>query len=589
MSDVFDRLKRLPWSTILLVGAGLVVVTAHVVAAWGSVAPLYYTDEVGYIANAQLIAGVGEPRSFSASSYYVGWSFVLVPLWWMSHDPQFIYQAGVGLSVACGVLVSVPLAFIARRLGLSMPWAFIAGAAVAVAPSRLVMSNFALAENFIALLTATTAIAALRFVEHKSPLRAVVLISLASYLLITHARTGGVLVGAVVLIVLTSWRSWRVLVPSFASAAVIVGTGFAVYARIVPLMYADAAATREERGVDRLLSLDPFAALTTSVGQLWYSTTAWFGLALLGLIVVVAAAIRELKSRAPGVAVSSVVATLGLVGVSVVWITAAVARDDARYDIYAYGRYLDTFLGIFAIVGLVTVARGLSKRLALRWLIATVAVIGAFFAIVVWQVPTVNAWWGPNSVPGLLEWDWPQLTPVSRPPWIIASLAAFGAVALATLTRLGRRRHVRQATVVIVALSVFLAAGAVAEVKTITRWSAPWYTSFTLRDNVTSVLAEYPAATLSFDDVGLSRTLFGTDTVSRNAYQFWLSPRALPVFTSSEESPTTDLVISRKEWPAGEALGARIVAEDTGMFNNALWVLPGELQDEMAAAGELGG
>ena len=114
-----------------------------------------------------------------------------------------------------------------------------------------------------------------------------------------------------------------------------------------------------------------------------------------------------------------------------------------------------------------------------------------------------------------------------------------------------------------------------------------WYQSFTLRHDIAAVLRDHPEASLSFDRIGLSDTLGGVDTVSRNAYQFWLAPREVPVFDSESAQPRTDLVISRKEWKDAPELGARLVAEDTGMFDNALWVLPGQLQDELEAEGLL--
>jgi len=567
--------------------AVVVVAVAHVYVAWGSTAPVFYTDEVGYIANAQLMAGIGEPRDFSASSYYIGWSVLLVPLWWITQDPQQVYIGAVGLSVLCGIAIIAPLTWIARWFGVATPWAVVAASAVAVAPARIVMSNFGLAENFIALLIACAVVAAIRFSEKQSMGRAAILAAVASYLFLTHARTAPVLIATALWIVFATWRRWKTLLVAAAVAALIAVPGFLIYRSLVPLMY-EPGVDREERGFTRLLELDPFAALTATIGQLWYALAAWYGFAILALIVIVVRTVAEIRARKPGLATWASLVFLGILAVSVVWIAAAIDRGDPRLDIYAYGRYLDSALAVLALVGIAIAVTRMSRRLSLTWGAVSVALVALFFVVVYPQVPTAGAWWGPNSVPGIIQWDWPNVTAAARPPWVAASIASLvivGIVASIVLVKISARA----VTIAITgsALVVFLISGIAAEVKTIRPNFDPWYTSFTLRDDVTARLAEYPDASLSFDRVGLSDTLGGVDTVSRNAYQFWLSPRAVPVFTSAEGDPSSDFVISRKDWPRAAELGARLVAEDTGMFNNALWVMPGDLQDEMAAAGEL--
>jgi hypothetical protein len=575
----------LPW--VAAVAAIIVVVIAHVSVAIGSTSPIFFTDEVGYIANAQLIAGVGEPRSFSASSYYIGWSLLLVPLWWISQDPQFVYVGSVALSVACGIAVIAPLSWIGRRLGLSVPLAIVAASAVAVAPARLVMSNFGLAENFIALLMGGVAVAAFRFADAHTVGRAALLSALAAYLFVTHARTAPVLIATALWIVVVSWRKWRVLLASFATMAVIAIPGFLLYRSLVPIMYS-AAADREERGLNRLLELDPGSAATAAIGQLWYAFAAWYAFALLAIIVMVSRAVVEIRDRKPGVASWGSLVFLGTLSISVVWIAAAIERGDPRLDIFAYGRYLDSVLAVLALVGIALASSRLSSGLGKLWAVASIAIVVLFFAVVSWQVPSgAGVWWGPNSVAGLIHWDWPNITAASRPPWIIASAVAVVVVAGV----IGFHRFVDIALVRLaipaLALAFFLASGVVAESKTMQPYISPWHQSFTLRTDIGWALDAYPDASISFDRVGLSDSLSGVDTVSRNSYQFWLTPRALPVFTSEESDPDSDFVISRKDWARAQELGAVLVAEDTGMFNNALWVMPGVTLDAMLDSGDL--
>jgi len=59
------------------------------------------------------------------------------------------------------------------------------------------------------------------------------------------------------------------------------------------------------------------------------------------------------------------------------------------------------------------------------------------------------------------------------------------------------------------------------------------------------------------------------------------------VFDSVTSRPETTLVISRKDWDLADVWGARKIADDTGLFSNALWVMPGPLQEALASAGRL--
>ena len=121
------------------IAAGLAVVAlivSHAFAAFGASLPMYWEDEAGYLGNAQVMAGVGEIPELRGRPYYLGWSLLLVPLWWIFQDGQLVYQGAVVLSALCGIALAWPLALIARRFALSWPWSITAGAVIAVSPAR---------------------------------------------------------------------------------------------------------------------------------------------------------------------------------------------------------------------------------------------------------------------------------------------------------------------------------------------------------------------------------------------------------------------------------------------------------------------
>ena len=106
---------RAPWVAAAL--AIIVLIVSHVFVGSDASLPLYWEDEAGYLANAQVMAGVGEAPDLRGRPYYIGWSIALVPLWWIFQDGHEVYVGAVTLSVLCGIATAVPLAFeLARRL-----------------------------------------------------------------------------------------------------------------------------------------------------------------------------------------------------------------------------------------------------------------------------------------------------------------------------------------------------------------------------------------------------------------------------------------------------------------------------------------
>ncbi|MCL3862712.1 hypothetical protein [Actinotalea sp. K2] len=565
-------------SWAMAAAAVLAAVVVQLYTAADASGPIYYTDEVGYLSNAQLLAGVGEPRDLSFTSYYLGWSLLIVPIWWLTQDPATVYQAAVGLSVVCGLALIVPLTAIARRTGLSLPAAVTVAAVVSAAPARVLTSGYALAENLLTLVLAGTVLAAWRYAEHPTHGRAALLGSTAAMLFLTHGRTLPVLLVCMLWFAMLAVRGTWSAVTGIGCAVALAVPMYALNQWVAGQMYLEGAG-REERGILRLLSLDPGQAVVAGTGQAWYAVVSWLGLSMIGLTVLLVAAGRHLRARRLSVEVWAALAVAGATMVSVVWISAVVGETATRIDTFAYGRYLDPFATILSVVGLAVVVRR-AQRQTVRGAAAAAAVVaGAFLLAVVPRIPSgPGTWWVPLNVSGLLHWDWPNVTTASTGPWVAATVLA----AVVLTLSLVQRRWASHAVLGVVAV-VLVGGSVLGEAKTLRPFYAAWYDSFTLREDV----AELTDGPVSFDTADTTTVEGGGDTVSRNAYQFWLAPRTVEVFDSDASDPPTELVIARKEWPRAEALGARKVADDTGLFDNALWVLPGDLLDELAASGGL--
>jgi hypothetical protein len=247
------------------IGGALRAVAVNVLTAAGAEHPLYWEDEAGYLANAQVLAGVGSIPELSGRPYYIGWSFLLVPLWWILQDGQAVYLGGVVLSAACGIATGIPLALIARRWGLSLPLAVVAAGVIVIAPGKSLYSGFAMSESFLTLCVVLALWAALRFAERVTVGRAATFAALVSLTFLTHGRAVPLLIAACLWFVWSLRRHLVVGIVGLAVAGSVSGSGFLLYRHVAGLIYGSAGA-RESNGLSRLFNPDVLATLLSSIG-----------------------------------------------------------------------------------------------------------------------------------------------------------------------------------------------------------------------------------------------------------------------------------------------------------------------------------
>ena len=576
-----DGLQRTPrssrWPWIAAGVAVLLLLVVHFVIASFASLPVYWEDEAGYLGNAQVMAGVGHVPDLRGRPYYLGWSLLLVPFWWIFQDGQSVYIAGVFLSAVCGVATAIPLALIARRLRVSWPWSIVAGAVIAISPAHSLLSGFGLPENFLTLLVAFSALFAFKFHDNKSLGNAIGLGLFVAGSFTVHGRVIPVVIATGLWFLFTMRRSLIPSIVGLVSMVAVSGAGFLLYKHVTTLIYGPGGA-RESVGIGRIIHADFFSTLMSGIGQAWYLVFGTVGLAILGVIALWRQLVLEYKARTPGLATWALLGILGMSIISFTSISAAIERGSSRLDIYSYGRYLDPIFVPIALVGLVLVIRGLSRRLALGLLISTAAVGALWFLIVFPNRSTDGTkWWAPINITGTLQYGWHWNERIPSAPWSVGTI--FVILALIVVYFLRKR----PAIVVALLLVFFGLSSAYAEARVMRPFFEPWQQSFTLRANISAdpLLEGVPVA-FDMDDM----KEIG-DVASKNAYQILLAPTYVPIFDSTDTKPTTQLVISRQDWEYADKYGAKKIANDTGVFSNALWVMPGELQDKLAAEGKL--
>jgi hypothetical protein len=545
------------------------VAAVHLYAASGAHGPVWTDDEIGILANARVIAGVGEPYELAHLSYYPGWSVVLAPLWWVLSDPADVYRAGVLLAALCGIALVAPLAALARRSGLGSPAAVVVASVVAVAPGRVVMSTYVLTENALTLVLVLTALAAVRYAERRTTASAVVLGALAAASFVVHGRVVAVLGMTLVWLVVDGVRRQRGAFVGAATAAVVALAGFRLHLWVSAQLYGSAGA-REASALSTLDEIVSVAGLRSLVGQLWYTGAAWLALPTIGVAVVLLLCVREARRRRPDLGWWALGAVVGSLVISVPGVSAAIARGSDRLDVIAYGRYLEPVLVPLALVGLAWFV----ARARLRPLVVVAAVtVAVALVFQLWIVATSErgGWWAMINIAGLLGRSWPFQGDPGAPPWV-----AFGITAVvAALAYVVAARWRRARWVVVAVLGVYLV---VSSVSALTRVVHPENAQLGAAPDLAAVVRDLDPDELSYD----TRQ---ADWVGQNLFQFWLTGITVHPFDSRDEAAPTDLVISRSAWWRGEREGARRVAGS--QRDEALWVMPGPLADSYAEQGFL--
>lgn len=431
----------------------LAVVAVHVIVAARSVGPMYLFDEVGYLAGANVIAGEGGEWSLCGSSYAVGYSAALAPLWWLPISNLAVYQIAVVVSALIGAAVMWPSTLLARHLGASQWQALLIGALVTVVPARALLDNYVIAENPLTLVVVTASLYALRLSTHSNASRHVafgVLVGLAAAF---HARAYPLAVIATLWICVRMWRRasrWSHALGAIVPIAILGGTGY------IGMKVIGAQLFPNDSRTDDLFAGTSIARLLEVVsGQLFTQVVSWSLLGILGALAVVRHMrstwrIRRLDLLTDGF--TYVAASVLAMGGATVLLLASSAEYGVRIDLPVFGRYLDPFLVPLVIIGLASYCARHQRRVTT---IAAGTAVVAVLLFVAAVLPRVNpeGTWIPFAVPGLL----PVLDPEAgddRPYLLLACLAAIGSCAFMWAAR--RRPNIALWTAVAMMATVTL-------------------------------------------------------------------------------------------------------------------------------------
>lgn len=574
-----------PFWNVAAVISVVTLLVLNIIVSRTAIAPRTPWDEIAPLQMARELAGQGPVSQMSGAGYYPGWGILLTPIWWFTQDPAQVYAATIGVVIALAMITILPLMQIARLLGLTSAQAVTAAALTLSVPARTVNADYTLAENLLALLVACSALAAFRLWQRPSPLTLVLFILAVTAAYLTHTRALAVVLAAAVWLLLFVLRDWRVTV---GGAALLIGGYWLVkllVAEITVPMLLSGFGQGELLG-DKLENLAPGPFFRVAFAQAWGQFAGSFGVTALGLVVLAFFVWREL--RALRVGPYGFMAGLLFIASVVSVIAWSNAGPQERFDAQVYTRYIDPFAVLAMLLGVVALLRVVRRPL----LLVAAGLVVVDTAVVLLKVaPWANTWGttsGPANSAAILAWtplrpSEPFPHPLIPAPgnanelWFWASLCLVAGVVVMFAVRTRPRALAVLMLISFAVLSLF------ANPSQPRDYPAPFTEALESAESVSGD----PTGSLSVD---LDMECRGPDLTHHqvtNWSGYWLSPREVEIVDPrQDENYDSDIVIACGDWPRGQELGAEAIA-GSGYYTYKVWVLPGELQNELDDAGLL--
>jgi len=426
----------------LLLAAGWLVQAG--LRAWFSrmqVVPLASPDESAYLIAARVLAGGPGTDLTDSTLYQGGYSLLIAPVFWFTHNPVTVYRAVLMINAAVSALL-MPLAYVAgRRLGLGRLAAYGAAALTASVPAGFFYSEYALSDAIFPVIMLAWLLAAHSWLTASSRrgryAAAVGSALLAGYAYAVHVR-GLVIVAVYVAFgVLIAWRRlaprWTA-VAAGASLLVSVGAGWALNSYLAAAIYPGGTRSLGVEMAARMASVHgAINVFEMAAGQLWRLVLDSWGIAGIGLAAAVALiARRGFRTDLRIMAALAVTVTVAIA------CTAPAALPSDQSQTWASGRYLDGMIVTFFLAGLVVLLRASSRGIlacAAAVIVPTVVAAVTVAAYAGSSLPTAGFGYAFNFAElAVLTQDWNQASVA------LATGVAFGLLGVWVLAALAARR-----------------------------------------------------------------------------------------------------------------------------------------------------
>jgi hypothetical protein len=590
LRDGVEHARRSGW---WVVAAIAVVVNVAVTVKVGitAVEPELPFDELHLLQLARLLAGEPMP-DFGSAGYYPLWGILLTPLWWVLDDPGSVYRAASVVGLVVGAATIWPLALVVRRVGLSLPQAITVAAVVMTLPARAIQADYVMSERLLFLAVTLAALAAFRLWERTTVLRAVVFGLAVSLAYLTHVRMITLVLASVVWLLALLLKRWSVALVGLVTLA----AGYLAADRLAGYLNELLTGASPSQSDGFLASMQDFH-LTNFVrvvlSHTWAQLVGSFGLVAVGFVAVVVWSWAEVRKGRLGRAcwVFGVLVATFLVS-ALAWSNTEDLWNDGwrRLDAWVYTRYLDPVSGLVVALGLAVLVAGVVRTRVWAWAAGGAAAVAA--AVVLFVAPMAPTWAyiTPVHVPGVLPFAWtlpdagyatpllPSFTNANR-FWLLASVAVVACLAAAFLLR-------RWTKVVVVGALVVASLATLVADRASDAFRAGQGIDPASTVGLEQFLAEHDVDTVGWD-FSCDR-----DMLSRGAGLNYVGYELLPdviterVDSAWDDDPDLDVVVSCWGGTRLQDSGA-LHLEGYEIYGAWVWVMPGALQDELLADGEL--
>lgn len=518
--------------------------------------PSLLWDGTAYLSLARWLAGEATPYLGHLGHYSVGYPLVLVPVVWLTSSLDGLFD-GARVVNALAVASTVPaLVVLARRLTALDRWASLAFAgAAALTPAIAVQAGFEWSESVFVATVTWSAVTAARWASAKTDGRAAAFGAVSAAAYVVHPRGLAVVLATVLVLIVAGRRG----IVGLIALLLALGAGELLNRTAIEELWNPAVASQSAALVDTVTMPSRWDdAAVRGVGQLWYALVATAGLAVVGFGALAARA-RQWRAE---------VSWLLLAVVTTAGVSVAKLATQTRPDHLVYGRYLDPWLPVLAIVGVGTLV-AMSWRARVACASGAVAAIGVLTAVLhaSHDGDAFDGVFLPLNALSAVALDWSGNGVID----VTAISVAAAVLTLAVLLSAATAPRVAGVAFAVVAL-----AGSVAVLDRHVRpFSDEANAAFVLGGVLDRVDRDAPVAydMRVFDARGTNRYALADRD---RTFTFYDSARA--------ERPAHDLIVAGKDVARPPVRGARPIFPEPN-HEQTLWVAPGGLQDRLAARG----
>lgn len=370
-------------------------------------------DEYGYWTHAALFAGHDWSDVFAGHMnwYSYGYSLILTPLFWFSHNLHLMYKTAIVLNGIFAILTyylcirCAKILFPETERWLLLTVSFM----VCMYSSYITQGPIAWSETFLYLLVWLLLYLFLCFEQHPTVSRAILLSLSMGACYITHNRTIGIVTAYFLIVLflrLTDAIDWKLFAAMLLPLIIILFVNIDIKAY---LCTAEGFGLKPKNGMgaqkDHLLSLlTPqgwWNLIRSLSGQLWSLMTATFGLLFWGLIHCAARVLHAFRSKKPERYTTfylfTLLASIGTFLISAISLIdpASITNLDSDTDLtyFIYTRYDECIIGILLLLGFLELALCRKNRNFLLLLICEACFYGTVSVILYFNLQRITDTW----------------------------------------------------------------------------------------------------------------------------------------------------------------------------------------------------